>query len=177
MASAFGHAIIAVSIKTGFPQKHFTPRVLLVGVCCTILPDIDVLAFKFGIAYGSFWGHRGFSHSILFALLIGVICATLFSIKKGNWKSLILLWSYFFICTASHALLDSMTNGGLGVAFFSPWDNTRYFLPWRPIAVSPIGAARFFSARGLEVLKSEAIWIGIPSLIFWGITYISFKRK
>lgn len=31
-----------------------------------------------------------------------------------------------------------LTDGGLGVAFFSPFDNKRYFLPWRPIRVSPI---------------------------------------
>jgi len=40
-----------------------------------------------------------------------------------------------------------MTKGGLGVAFFSPFDNSRYFLPWRPIRVSPIAIHRFFSAR------------------------------
>ena len=27
--------------------------------------------------------------------------------------------------------------GGLGVAFFSPFSNARYFLPWRPIRVAP----------------------------------------
>ena len=56
-----------------------------------------------------------------------------------------------------------MTNGGLGVAFFSPFDNTRYFLPWQPIAVSPLSLTRFFSGRGLKVLQSELLWIWIPA--------------
>ena len=57
-----------------------------------------------------------------------------------------------------------MTSGGLGVAFFSPWDNTRYFLPWRPIVVSPIGIENFFSEWGWNVIQSELIWIGLPCL-------------
>lgn len=70
---------------------------------------------------------------------------------------------YFFLATASHGFLDAMTNGGLGVAFFSPFNNVRYFLPWRPIRVSPIGVTRFFSHRGLEVVQSELLWIWLSS--------------
>jgi inner membrane protein len=83
----------------------------------------------------------------------------------GWWS----LCAYFFAVTASHGLLDAVTNGGLGIAFFAPFDGTRYFLPWRPVEVSPIGLAAFFTARGLEVLKSEFVWIWIPaSVIFLG---------
>ncbi len=34
-----------------------------------MLPDA-VLAFKFGIAYGGGVGHRGFTHSLLFAFVL-----------------------------------------------------------------------------------------------------------
>jgi len=61
------------------------------------------------------------------------------------------------------AFSDALTNGGLGVAFFSPFDTTRYFLPWRPILVSPISLTRFWSHRGIEVLQSELLWIWIPA--------------
>ena len=44
-----------------------------------------------------------------------------------------------------------------------PFDNARYFRPWRPIQVSPISVAHFFSERGLAVLRSEVIWIWIPT--------------
>jgi len=49
-----------------------------------------------------------------------------------------------------------MTDGGMGVAFFSPFDTTRYFLPWRPILVSPISVMRFLSERGLAVFAKRA---------------------
>jgi len=59
-----------------------------------------------------------------------------------------------------------MTNGGLGVAFFSPFDTTRYFFAIRPVDVSPIDVGEF-SAYGLKVLASEAIWIWLPSCVMF----------
>jgi len=75
------------------------------------------------------------------------------------WMRLI---AHFFLVTASHGMLDAMTDGGLGVAFFAPFDNSRYFFPWRPVQVSPIGIAPFFSRYGLDVLVSEVVWIWMP---------------
>jgi inner membrane protein len=127
-----------------------------------MLPDIDVIGFWFGIRYGDFWGHRGFTHSLLFAgiLAMFVLVAGFPHPLPGLHRAW--LWLYFFLATASHGFLDAVTNGGLGVAFFSPFDNTRYFLPWHPIAVSPISLTRFFSGRGRAVWQSELICIWIP---------------
>ena len=77
----------------------------------------------------------------------------------------IALWAYLFLVAASHGVLDAMTNGGLGVAFLSPFDTSRYFLPWRPIEVSPLALSRFFSARGFAVLQSELVWIWLPTVL------------
>ena len=85
-----------------------------------------------------------------------------------------LLLLYFFLATVSHGLLDALTNGGLGVAFFSPFDTTRYFFPFRPIQVSPIGA-HFFSARGISVVQSELLWVWLPCVAF-AIVAFSFRR-
>jgi inner membrane protein len=74
------------------------------------------------------------------------------------------LWAWFAVVTASHGILDALTNGGRGIAFFAPFSNHRYFFPWRPIQVSPIGVG-FFSARGLRALASESLWIWLPSAI------------
>src|SRR6185295_20344681 len=80
----------------------------------------------------------------------------------GRWVG---LFAYLFLCTLSHGLLDALTDGGMGVAFFSPFNNERYFFPFRPVRVSPLDAGRFFTARGWVILKSELIWIWIPSLV------------
>ena len=75
------------------------------------------------------------------------------------------LGSYYFLTTISHGLLDALTNGGNGIAFFAPFSAERYFFPWKLIQVSPLGIRNFFSEWGLEVLQSELYFIAIPSLI------------
>lgn len=176
MASAFAHAIAAVAIGKSFALKDLGWKFWLLGIFCSIIPDADVIGFQFGVAYGSFWGHRGFSHSLLFAALLALLVMLLFyrheTIKTLRWWA---LWLYLFLATASHALLDAMTTGGKGVAFFSPFDNARYFLPWRPIQVSPIGVEKFFSNRGLRVLESELLWVFLPSLVLILVFHFAYK--
>jgi inner membrane protein len=84
----------------------------------------------------------------------------------GPWQ----VFLFYFLSCVSHSILDAMTTGGLGVAFFSPFENSRYFFPFRPIKVSPMSVASFFEGKGLVVIKSELIWIGIPTLLLlaWG---------
>jgi inner membrane protein len=77
------------------------------------------------------------------------------------------LWLFLFLATASHGVLDAMTNGGLGVAFFAPFSDARYFFPWRPIVVSPISIRAFFGPRGLQVMWSEIGWIWAPSIVLF----------
>ncbi|WP_271405507.1 metal-dependent hydrolase [Tenacibaculum soleae] len=175
MASIFGHALASFAIGKGFSKSLINWKFLLLGIGCAILPDADVIGFSFGIKYESFWGHRGFSHSLFFALILGFLITLIFYRKEIFTKKGAALILFFTISTASHAILDALTTGGLGVAFFSPFDTTRYFFPWRPIKVSPIGIERFFSERGIKVLMSEFIWIGIPSVIYMLITSY-FKR-
>jgi inner membrane protein len=174
MASIFGHAVASIAIGSGFSKVIKNAKFWLLGVFCAVIPDADVISFKFGIPYDSFFGHRGFTHSLVFALLLGIAVTYLFY-KKTSRKKYILYVLFFTLATASHSILDAMTTGGLGVAFFSPFDTTRYFFPWRPIQVSPIGISNFFSEWGKRVILSELIWIGIPSLIF--ILFMKVKNK
>jgi inner membrane protein len=134
---------------------------------CAVLPDVDVIGFPLGIRYDDMLGHRGLTHSIPFAVVVGFVaarsCAKSDALGVGSWR-LEVLWAFFAVITASHGLLDALTNGGRGIAFFAPFSNHRFFFPWRPIQVSPIGVG-FFSARGLAVLQSELRWILLPSVI------------
>jgi inner membrane protein len=163
LASGFSHAVAAWSLGTCFYRAGMPKRVWLAGALCSAVPDLDVIGFRFGIRYGDFWGHRGFTHSLLFTAVLAAFVAILGFRRTSAGTSNLWIWIYLFLATASHGFLDAMTDGGLGVAFFFPFNNDRYFLPWRPILVSPIGVSRFFSARGLEVLQSEFLWIWLPA--------------
>ena len=76
-------------------------------------------------------------------------------------------------------MLDMFTDGGLGIALFSPFDTTRYFFPWRPLRVSPIGIGRLFSVSANAALISEIIWIWLPLTTILVVTdrYKKVKRK
>ena len=172
MASAFSHAIASVAIGSMFTSVTRPARFWVLGMTCAVLPDADVVAFAFGIPYEHMLGHRGLSHSLAFAAsLAAIVVAVAFrrDVYAGQRTK---LWSYFFAVTASHGVLDAMTTGGLGVAFLAPFSDSRYFLPWRPILVSPISVTRFFTERGLAVIRSEAVWIWLPSVILMSLGYL-----
>jgi inner membrane protein len=176
VASSLSHAVAALGIGAFFYRPDIPKRVWVIGAACSILPDVDVIGFHFGVRYGDFWGHRGFTHSLFFAALLASVVVLLGFRSRVPNMSRGLLWSYLFLATASHGVLDAMTDGGLGVAFFSPLDNRRYFLPWRPIRVSPIGIDRFFTARGIAVLESEFLWIWIPAALMI-VSALLFRRR
>lgn len=176
MASAFSHAVAALSIGTCFYRQQTPKRVWVAGVLCSVVPDLDVIGFRFGIHYGDFWGHRGFTHSLLFAALLSGAVAAILSRREKLGIGRFAMFAYLFLATASHGVLDAMTNGGLGVAFFSPFDNSRYFLPWRPVRVSPIGVTRFFTPRGFAILQSELLWIWVPAILFASVVWL-LRRK
>ncbi|MBK8967453.1 MAG: metal-dependent hydrolase [Saprospiraceae bacterium] len=162
MASVFGHILVSSTIGvTGFSREASFKALLLAGICAAI-PDADVLAFRFGIPYTSIWGHRGWTHSLTFALVFGTAVAGLFYGKTRDWWKMAL---WFVLATASHPLLDMLTTGGRGCALWWPFSDERLFFPVRVIQVSPLGARAFFSEWGLSVLYSEAFWIGLPCLV------------
>lgn len=159
MASAFGHFAAAAAIgAVAFPRQVSWKTVALTGALACA-PDLDVIGFAMGIPYASQWGHRGFTHSLAFSVVFGWAVAWLFYRRSPHYSAMA-LWC--MAAVASHALLDMLTNGGLGVALWWPIDEQRHFFAWRPIQVSPIRPGSFFSHRGLRVLRSEAVWIGLP---------------
>jgi inner membrane protein len=137
--------------------RHTPVRVTIAAIVATILPDLDTISFKLGIPYGSPYGHRGFTHSIAFALASSLLL-TLITRRDAR------TFAFLFVCAISHPLLDAVTDGGRGVALLWPLTAHRYFAPWRPIIVSPIGRL------DLRVLWSEVKWVWAPFIaarILW----------
>ena len=128
-----------------------------------MLPDVDVIGFALGVPYDDLFGHRGFTHSLFFAGLVALAVTGLLR-SKIRGRGLAQVFACIFAATISHGILDAFTNGGLGVAFFAPFDAARYFFPVRPILVSPIGVNAFLTERGLSVLASEMIWVWPASI-------------
>lgn len=155
MATIFSHSLVGYALHKVSPLPQ-TQKLRLWMCLLPILPDLDYLGFSYGVRYGDLWGHRGLTHSILFAVSIAAM--TGLAVKESHYLK---VFFFFFLAILSHGLLDALTNGGLGVAFFSPFDPSRYFFGWRPVRVSPLGLG-FFSIRGVHVMISEIFWLWIP---------------
>ncbi|MGH0030673.1 MAG: metal-dependent hydrolase [Myxococcota bacterium] len=165
MATLFTHAFTAGALVACAPAGLPRRRLLLAAAALSVLPDLDVAGFPLGVAYGHPFGHRGFTHSLLFAALVAPL-ATRWVLPGARlasrpWRRVTLV---LFLATASHGVLDAFTDGGLGVGFLLPFDETRYFAPLRPLRVSPIGVDAFLQGRVLPILRSEILWVWAPAV-------------
>jgi inner membrane protein len=163
VATVLTHALVGSMLAPAGPKGTSRRRLALALAVLAVLPDLDVAAFALGIPYAHPLGHRGFSHSLAFALL-AAWCVARFEFpqvprpSKDWWR----LFAVLAAGAASHGLLDALTDGGLGVAFLLPFDSRRFFLPFRPLAVSPIGLSAFLRGPALEVLRSEILYVWLP---------------
>lgn len=165
MPTIMTHAVVAVAAGGVFNGHALPARFWVVAVAAAILPDADVLGYLYlDIPYGHALGHRGFFHSPCFAALFSLVATRVIfpeaRMLSRRWWAYVL---FFFAVGASHGLMDAMTNGGRGIALLSPVSNQRYFLPWTPIEVSPLGVRGFFNSRGLAVMQSEIMWVWLPA--------------
>lgn len=176
MPTIFSHAVFAAVTGKAFLKKPASAGFWFLTAGCAMIPDADVIGYSFGVARGSMFSHRGFTHSIVFALLFGSFAAFIARRFLKSKLSLPALVFFFSLATFSHPLLDMLTNGGSGVALFAPFSNARFAFPWRPIEVSPIGL-RFFSDRGIVVILSEILWVWIPAFVILMLAKFVFKRK
>jgi inner membrane protein len=157
---------VPLTIGLALGQKAIPRSLLAIGAFCAILPDFDSISFAFGIPYESQFGHRGFTHSVLFAACIAAFFAWRnheFTVDGAAVKRHI-VFAFLFISTVSHPLLDALTDGGEGVAIWWPLSKARFFFDDTPLPVCPIGK-NFFSAAGYAALRGELTLIWLPALL------------
>lgn len=165
------HAVVPLMLGAAARRRVVSQRLLAAGAIAAMLPDADVVAFKLHIAYADHFGHRGATHSVAFAVLLALIAGLGYRrLNSPPWQSGL----FIGLAALSHPLLDACTDGGLGVALGWPLSDARWFAPFHPIAVSPIGA-RFFSERGWQVMASEFCWVWLPTAVI-AICMVAWRR-
>jgi inner membrane protein len=159
---SIGHVAVGLAARKlysrGAAGKWSSVPAMIVWSGLSLLPDADVLGFRFGIHYGSPFGHRGATHSFAFAIGVGLLAyAIAGALRLPRARTAL----FAAIVVASHGVLDTMTDGGRGVALLWPFSGERFFAPWRPIPVAPLGRA-FWSLEGLRVAIYELMLFCIP---------------
>jgi hypothetical protein len=83
--ASFAHVVVGVAAARGLEQSRWLPwrGAATLGVV-SVLADADVLAFRFGVPYSAPFGHRGATHSLLFAMLAGIAAAALLA-RGSRW--------------------------------------------------------------------------------------------
>lgn len=118
LGAAVGEAVLG--------RKLGNKAVLIGGIFGTI-PDLDVLLTPF---YSDVMGlviHRGYSHSIMFAVLFGLLSAWLLKkvvdLVQGPEISFSKYYLFTFLALFTHSLLDSFTT--YGTQLFLPFSDFR----------------------------------------------------
>jgi inner membrane protein len=171
--ASVGHVAIGLLLARAYParspRERHVARASFAGLA--LLPDADVIGVSLGLVDGTLWGHRGYSHSLLFAAVVAVgafLLAPRWDV--GRWTASLLA----FVAVSSHGLLDAITFDSRGIPFFWPLVDTRLAFPWRVIPPAPHGIA-YLSHRGLGVTLVEALYF-LPILLAALAPWNAFRR-
>ena len=179
MPTILTHA--ALPLIAGMAMRRASAPVPLViaGMIAAAVPDLDVVTLRAGIPYDAPAGHRGISHSLAFALLLGLLAWCLApSLKAERGKA----FMFVAMAAASHGLADMLTSKGLGVEYWWPVSDERLFAPLRPLDVASIGLRGFRAGTIWDALWSELIWLILPAIVLallyrlWADTHIDSRR-
>jgi inner membrane protein len=165
--ASLGHVAIGMAAGrfwAGTSDRKDLARTMVAFSALSLAADLDVIGFRFHIPYSAPFGHRGATHSICVALIFASCAA--FAARLGPEQTRARLWLVCVTVAVSHGLLDTLTDGGLGVALLWPFSTHRYFAPWTPISVAPIGRG-MLSKEGLRVVLAEALQFA--PLLVWSL--------
>lgn len=139
-------------------------KALLIGAVIGTIPDLDVLFTGFYSEADGLLVHRGFSHSVVFSLMLSPLLALLlgriFRKTEGSFRK---WWLLAFLVLVTHPMLDILT--GYGTGFLEPLSGVRieinsiaiidvfYTLPFLTILI-----VLMFYGRNTLVRRKLGIW-------------------
>ncbi|MBN2361144.1 MAG: metal-dependent hydrolase [Deltaproteobacteria bacterium] len=162
MATALTHAVMALPFAPRDSDGKVCKTALAIGALLAVAPDVDVLWWRL-LPGGHMLNHRGLTHSLLVAVVVGTLAAALARrLVRAPLDPRLSL--YLVACMVSHGLLDTFTRSALGVALLAPFDDTRYLAPVRFISAAWIAPLRALSHDHIAILGQELLWIWAPAV-------------
>ncbi|HEV7782304.1 MAG TPA: metal-dependent hydrolase [Chitinophagaceae bacterium] len=123
------HIALGACMGDAFAGKQLGKRAMLLGAVAQSVPDVDFLASFWTSESENLLAHRGFTHSILFALLISVPLGMIAERWRRPHDISLKKWIAFFAIQAFiHLLLDGMNAYGVG--WFEPFSHYRVSYNW-----------------------------------------------
>lgn len=180
MTTIITHAAVGLAMAAVAARRPASARLWIACALLPVIPDLDTPIGRWmhpndplwaALDEGP-WGHRGASHSLVFAAGFAALTLLLLPRAERSWRH----WLLLFVAMASHGAFDALTNGGSGIAFLWPFSIARCHAPWRPIEVAPLSVSGFFTERGWEVFQSELLWVWAPGVVL-GAAYGLLRRR
>lgn len=162
MATIYTHAAVGLGLGKLFTSRPMPWSFWALAAALPVLPDLDAFS---ACPYGAMCGHRGFTHSLLFGVAIAAVAAPISfrHFQMRFWP----LAGILFAITASHAVLDVLTDGGFGIPLFWPVSNQR-FGPCGPIHVSDLGFG-FPNPWTSRSIRTELLYVWAPLALILAI--------
>jgi len=99
-----------------FAGRTVGRKAVLWGILAQSIPDIDFIASSWMDVPSALLTHRGFTHSILFAVIVTAIMASLANHWHRPHNISFSRWTFFFAAAImSHIFLDTFNNYGVGL--------------------------------------------------------------
>jgi inner membrane protein len=167
----YTHALVGLGLAhVATPRPRPLLFWLLAGFL-PILPDFDVFT---GLGEQSMLGHRGLTHSLLFAAAAGLLTAALTFryLRAPFWP----LAGLFFAVTASHGVLDAFNSAGAGIPFL--WPHPHRFGPYGPIHYPDV-ALELPDPRHSLGVRDELRYVWPPTFLVIGLVsaYRLLRRR
>ena len=183
--------VLGAAVGEAVAGRKMGARAALWGAIAGTIPDLDVFLCLLYDPLDAALVHRGFSHSLLFALLAGTSFAFIsHKLSKTNhtFKTWYLLW---FLSIVTHPLLDIFTN--YGTQFFWPFDwrltfnsvfviDPLYTLPFMILLIGALfmkkesKRRRIWNISGIIYSCVYLLWGVIIKLIVYGNTDSYFEQ-
>jgi inner membrane protein len=173
--ASLGHVAVGLLVGRvyGGQRPRDVARAMVAFSGLALLPDLDWVGVSLGVPNTGASGHRGYTHSALFAASVGLLAGLISRAggpEGGGARAAAAargraLWTGFlvFLAVVSHAALDSLCTNSRGVPLFWPLSDARVLAPWRPIPGAPTGL-EFLSREGAAVATIELLFF-LPVLV------------
>ncbi|MBL1280412.1 MAG: metal-dependent hydrolase [Fluviicola sp.] len=167
--------ILGAAVGEAVAGKKMGNKAAMWGAIAGTIPDLDVFIRHYSHPIEGALMHRGFSHSIVFALIITPILAFLVHKLYKNRFELNLWRKLFFLSIITHPMLDIFTS--YGTQFFWPfelrWTFNSVFVV-DPLYTVPFGLLLLFALflKRDNSLRRKLNKIGLIYscvYLFWGV--------
>lgn len=165
--SALGHIAIGAATArrvtpSEAPSGILRNRMLALSALA-LLPDLDFLLPAGAFPVGPFT-HRGASHSLAVAVVVGLAVANMVTIRRGSHA---IGWGLIATAVvASHGIMDAFGATNLGVALLWPFSTARILAPWH-VLPNPLWGGVLSSAFLVELGIEAALFLPFWLYAFW----------